>query len=317
MSEHPVSPDRPSAPRKRPIQPNQFAWPLILIFGGIILLLNTTGVLSWRTWERIWPLWPVVLILLGVEILLGRRSRAWQLIGGLGMLLLLVVAGAYLVVTNTPEEGSARLDQSWPLAEVDRGVIHLQLGIGDIDLEAIKDRNDLAQIRMQAPEGVYYEHTLERRGGTAYLEVSGPENTSSWIFPWGGDKDIHWQVYLSDEVPLELEIDTGVGRSTLDLSGLEIEELVLRAGVGEMEVILPAQVKRGRVTVQAGIGKITLIIPEGVAAEIEASTGLGSTSVDTDRFPKTNGVYRSSNYDRAEYRLKIEVSGGIGEIDVR
>jgi len=44
---------------------------VILIMAGVILLLNTMGFLSWDIWETLIRFWPVLLILWGVELLLG------------------------------------------------------------------------------------------------------------------------------------------------------------------------------------------------------------------------------------------------------
>jgi len=47
--------------------------PIILIGLGIVFLLNNLGLLSWSVWEVILRLWPILLIAIGLDILLGRR----------------------------------------------------------------------------------------------------------------------------------------------------------------------------------------------------------------------------------------------------
>jgi hypothetical protein len=41
----------------------------ILISAGVVLLLNTMDHLSWAVWFRIFSLWPVLLIAIGIELL--------------------------------------------------------------------------------------------------------------------------------------------------------------------------------------------------------------------------------------------------------
>lgn len=48
--------------------------PITLIAVGVVLLLNTLGILDWSIWNRIWPLWPVLVVLAGVR-LLWRNTR--------------------------------------------------------------------------------------------------------------------------------------------------------------------------------------------------------------------------------------------------
>jgi hypothetical protein len=53
-----------------------FLLPAIIVAAGIVLLLNTTGVLSWSAWSELGRLWPVAVILFGLSILWNRfRDR--------------------------------------------------------------------------------------------------------------------------------------------------------------------------------------------------------------------------------------------------
>jgi hypothetical protein len=46
-------------------------WAVILILVGILLLLNNLNLLPWTIWSQIWQFWPVILILLGLQHMLG------------------------------------------------------------------------------------------------------------------------------------------------------------------------------------------------------------------------------------------------------
>ncbi|MFN8595566.1 MAG: DUF5668 domain-containing protein [Anaerolineae bacterium] len=46
-------------------------WPIVLIGAGVIFLPNNLGVIQGNPWSVIWRLWPVLLIALGLEILIG------------------------------------------------------------------------------------------------------------------------------------------------------------------------------------------------------------------------------------------------------
>ncbi len=48
--------------------------PAVLVGLGIILLLNNFGALPWSVWETIFRLWPVLVIGVGLDLLIGRRS---------------------------------------------------------------------------------------------------------------------------------------------------------------------------------------------------------------------------------------------------
>jgi len=45
---------------------------LILIFLGVVFLLQSIGVIPWGLWHILWRFWPILIIIAGVAILLRR-----------------------------------------------------------------------------------------------------------------------------------------------------------------------------------------------------------------------------------------------------
>ena len=43
--------------------------PILLICCGVVLLLNTLGIVPWRSWSEIGRFWPVLVIASGLSIL--------------------------------------------------------------------------------------------------------------------------------------------------------------------------------------------------------------------------------------------------------
>jgi hypothetical protein len=51
--------------------------PLIIVAAGVVLLLNTTGVVSWSAWSELGRLWPIAVILFGLSLVWQRfRDRS-------------------------------------------------------------------------------------------------------------------------------------------------------------------------------------------------------------------------------------------------
>jgi hypothetical protein len=70
---------------------------IILIFLGIILLLNNFGILSWESWSTIWRFWPLLLILGGLQLVMGRSrssSIAILIVGGIFLAFIIIFAAA-------------------------------------------------------------------------------------------------------------------------------------------------------------------------------------------------------------------------------
>jgi hypothetical protein len=51
---------------------SNYSGAFLLILFGVFFLLSNFGVLSWSVWEIIARFWPSVLILMGLEIILGK-----------------------------------------------------------------------------------------------------------------------------------------------------------------------------------------------------------------------------------------------------
>ena len=76
---------------------SRFFWPLVIIVTGVLLLLQTIGLLPPGLWPLLLRLWPVGLILVGLDLLIGWRSPAAARLAVI--LTALVMAGALLWAT--------------------------------------------------------------------------------------------------------------------------------------------------------------------------------------------------------------------------
>src|SRR5262249_11925680 len=65
------------------------------------------------------------------------------------------------------------------------------------------------------------------------------------IFGWLHSKDhLIWNIGLTPNIPLDLDIHTGVGQSRFDLSELNLKAVGVYGGTGEIRLTLPATSQR-------------------------------------------------------------------------
>lgn len=64
---------------------------LILIFIGVIFFLNSMGFLSWKIWRNLINYWPIILIILGLRIILGRSFLANLIVTIIGVAALVFI----------------------------------------------------------------------------------------------------------------------------------------------------------------------------------------------------------------------------------
>ena len=143
-----------------------------------------------------------------------------------------------------------------------------------------------------------------------------PPQVASWS--WGGRRPpFAWNVGLTAEVPLRLEVETGASDNELDLARLRVTDLRLRTGAAQSRVTLPAAGVT-RVSAEGGATQMRFRVPAGVAARITSSMAIGTTDVDTSRFPRTTdgSAWASRDFDSNPNRVEIAVRGGVGQVTI-
>ena len=114
--------------------------PVLLIAIGVVLLLNTLGILEWSVWLTIIQLWPVLLIAAGLDLLLGRFS-AWGSL--LAALLVVGVLGAALWLGTTDQaQGDAGLvaeDIRQPLEGATSAEVRFSPAVGRLQVESLPE----------------------------------------------------------------------------------------------------------------------------------------------------------------------------------
>ncbi|MCX7839764.1 MAG: DUF5668 domain-containing protein [Anaerolineae bacterium] len=286
--------------------------PLILITLGVLFLLVNLGYLPLSLWEIAFRFWPLILILVGVEILIGRRS----FIGGLVVttLWLALVAGVVWIVLTTGLTGATITETiNQPIGEIARATIDLDIGFANVIVKALgEDTNDLMRGTFRHAEGIQIGKVFNTSGNEGRLTLR-EERVN---FFTAGMTESRWEIALNPTMPITLRLNGGVGHADLDLSALTISTLDVDAGIGNARIIAP---QRGNVLMRldGGVGNLHVTIPEGVAARIQVDRGIGTVRVNEARFPKMGNVYQSANWERAESQITIQIAGGIGTIEVR
>jgi hypothetical protein len=133
--------------------------------------------------------------------------------------------------------------------------------------------------------------------------------------PWL-DREARWDVGLTGEVPLDLRLDVGAYRGTVDVSDLRLRTLELHTGASETLVRLPRAAGSTTVKAEIGAASLTMAVPSGVAARIRSRMALGSTQVDEGRFPRVGDVYQSIDFATSPNQVDIDVQGGVGAFKV-
>lgn len=287
--------------------------PLILITIGILFLLVNLGYLPpLSLGEMVFRFWPLILILIGVETLIGRRSVIRELV--VTALWFALVAGVvWLALTIGSAHATVTETINQPAGEITRATIDLNIGFANVTVKALgEDTTDLMRGTFQHAEGIQIGKVFNTAGNEGRLTLR-EERVN---FFTAGMTEARWEIALNPTLPITVRLDGGVGRADLDLSALTVSALEVNAGIGNVHITPP---QRGKVTMRldGGVGNLRVTIPESVAAHIQVDRGIGTVRVNETRFPRTSNGYQSANWERAENQITIWIAGGIGTIEVR
>ena len=124
-----------------------------------------------------------------------------------------------------------------------------------------------------------------------------------------------WDLRLNDRVPVDLTVQMGGGVGNLDLDNLALVGLNLDVGAGSTRVDLSGDWGRDlSAVVRGGAGQVTVLLPSRMGARVEAGTRLGR--VDAEGLRKEGGTYVNDAYGDSDATLKVEVTGGVGQINL-
>ncbi len=324
-----------SRPRRR--RPPSVFWPIVLIGAGIMLLLSSLGYVPWRSWGVIWRLWPLLIIALGIDVLIGRRSVAGAIVSAV---LLLVLIGGIILAAFFAQNISAVSDWIRPLelpgwiqqtefqskhveyslAGVEEATVYIDWASVPGYLSALEDSPNLIEGDIDYLGELVFD--VNMRGDQANVKLDSRSSGIGFWSPDLGDRTgKRWDVGISPDVPLDLTLDAGSGPCDLDLADLQVSGLVLDAGSGPVDLVLPPD-SSFDAEIDGGSGPLTIVLPRNVGMRVELDSGSGPFSPGS-RFELLRGkrdgdsTWETSRYDAAEYKIELVIDQGSGPITIR
>ena len=285
---------------------------IFLLFLGIVFLLQTLNVLPWSLWGNLWRFWPVLIIVTGLNILL-RRYNPW-LVSVLILLLLFACLGiAIWQYGSSSPAGETTKSYSEPLGSLEHAQIQINFTAGSLTMDGLpasspnlveadsgtKNGNMRADFRGQGSEGTLHLST-ER------------VNRRFW-----NEAETNWEVGVTRNIPLTIDIKSAASNIHLDLSKLAVTELQMDIDAGNYRVNMPSSAGTTRAYIKADVANIEVSIPDGVAAKLKVDADLSAFEMDENRFPRKGDYYVSPDFESAENRVELELECDIGRVQVK
>ncbi len=291
-------------------------WPLLLITIGIVFLLVNFGLIPGVTAISLLHLWPLLLILAGVDIAIGRR---WPL-AALGIDVGVIAFGLALLATQPTFVGSplfivngaggGERDVTVPRENTTALSLDINAGAGRFRIsggstmlvEAHSSNNDLRLLRGRS------------------TAVSGGERADVRIDHSGnhiGGTPIDIETRIARDVPTELSINGGAGEFVIDLADVTIRSADLNVGAASMTLTLPKPMATVIIDVNAGASSIVIEVPDGVEAQVTTKGALLTLRSSNPRVTASGNTAETSGYASATARVNVRITAGVSSITVR
>ncbi|MDQ6859104.1 MAG: DUF5668 domain-containing protein [Chloroflexota bacterium] len=300
-------------PSSRPPRRRGMFWPLVLIGIGLLALLANYGLVEPVSFVSILALWPVLLILLGIDIAFSRR---WPL-PTLGAELIIVAAALLLAAiqpsalslatftfsssgcTNPAASVSApRASMTTLSLRIDGGAARYELASGSSDAISVLSEQGGLCLR---------DRTGTSARGDVVLSQSGTRFGSGSLIA----------VRVPPDLPLSLTMNAGAGEFTLDLHDVKTTDARLNLGASSTTIVLPRPTGDVPLRVEGGASSLVLELASDVEARITVSGGLMSLSTTNPRLAKTGNTVETAGYAAAKDRVTVTINGGVTSVAVR
>jgi hypothetical protein len=280
-----------------------FFWPAVLILVGVFALLVNSGVVSTDRLSLLGDLWPLILIVVGLELIVRRgvQGSAGDIAAVLIVLLAAGGAIAYVALAPNPS-ATGKLDSSAAIGNLDHASLEIDAGAATITIDGSTSlQGDLyrAHIEYSGPKP---QVNLDRSNGS--LQIS--QGSSSF------------GVFQTRRFTLALQVNAGLRWSFTSNSGASTETYKLAAvHVGSIDINTGASredVTLGKpsgivpITINGGALTVHLHRPAGTGASVRVSGGAVSLDFDGHQKHAIGSVEGTTGTQADMYR--VDVSGG-------
>lgn len=275
------------------------AWPVLMIGAGFILLLNYFGPRSMISWTQIIQLWPILIIAVGIDVIF-KGQTGWKSLLGVALSIILIGAAVFLAFQGVQVQAEYLNISEDYSPDVKNAALDLSLDVGVLVVEPGSRAGRLISGSV-TPRTVADD--LDEVQGRQIYELS---STQPALFPYTG----RWELMITPDLSLDLQIATSVGEMLLDLDGLELDSLQVNQGVGRMFLSLPEEAS-GELLIKQGVGVIEIEIPEDIRIAVDAQNGLSRVRFPAD-FELDEGYFASPGANSRNADLLIVVEQGVG-----
>ena len=283
-----------------------FFWPGILILIGVFALLINAGLLPTDRLYRLVDLWPLILVVIGLELIARRALQAAAADVAAVLIVLLAVGGAlaYVAVGPAIPGGTQTLEASGTVGSLDHANLQVDVGAATITLSANTSLGeDLYHAHIQY-SGSRPEVSLDRSSGDLHISQS----SSFGLFQ---NRRFVLDLQINAKVRWNINANSGAANDTFNLAAATVGSIDLNTGASREDIFLGKPAGIVPITINGGALTVHLHRPAGTAASVSVSGGALSLNADGRQHGGIGSLsWESSGFEGATDAYRVEVNGG-------
>jgi hypothetical protein len=281
-----------------------FFWPGVLILVGVFALLINAGLVPTDRLYRLVDLWPVILIVIGLELLIRRAMQGTAADIAAVLIVVLAAGGAVAYVAVGPAISTGTLQASAPLEGLDHMTVRVDVGAANITLRGDSSLgSNLYQARIEY-SGPKPSVKLDRSSRDLSISQSG-------TFGVFQNRRFTLDLQINPKVLWRIFVNSGAATDTFNLAGVNVESMELNTGASRDDITLGEPT--GTVPISLNGGALTVKIHRAQRTAISVEVSGGAVNLEADG-KRQRGIghqsWHSDGFDQAANRFSIDINGG-------
>lgn len=289
-----------------------FFWPAVLILVGVFALLINSGLVAPERLDRLADLWPLILVVIGLELLVRRSLQGAnaELAAVLIVVLAICGAAAYVALGPAIPTGTQTLGVSGGVGSLKQASVRIDVGAAQITMVGRDTGEDLYRAHIEY-SGRKPEVKFDSSTGDLHISQG---NTSGLFFQ---NRRFVLDLDLNTGVTWKVAVDSGASSDSFKLSNVPLSAIELNTGASREDITVGSPSGSVPITVNGGALTVNVHRPKGVAASVAVSGGAVNLTFDGRQSHAVGTVTaQTSDYNGASDRYQIQVNGGASNVTV-
>ncbi len=319
----------------------------ILVVIGTLYLLDNFGFIDFNFWSLL-ALWPIFLIMCGVNLVFAHNKSEWATITKLAVLALglsiLIYGGltrrdiAWMNWTyHNNRNYNDNFDDDWDSSDTTGGRRDsiIKIDGNSVFHESFKPGTQVAQLNITGGAATYvlkgttsdlFEAATKEYGNRYRLRTHSDSTSTTldfdmrnrkhgFVFNFGNKRGNRADIKLNTAPEWNIDLEAGAAKADFDLSAFKVHNLTVQGGAASFDVRMGQPLAETKLEFQTGAASVKVSIPQNAACRITTDTGLSSKNF--NGFNKTSDdTYETPGFATATNKMYISMEGGVSDFKV-